>query len=132
MQQVKLKNVLNKNGLICKNESSRFNVKKGYNNKPFDNFKGLNDNYRNGINNEGNDIYNNNSNKEKGDILSQIEQFKIDIGSFLEENDSLLKNNIPKGNPNYETNIDKADNNNDNNNNNNYMESQGIEVNIND
>ena len=84
----------------------------------------------NNINDDVNDIYNNNSNKEKGDILSQIEQFKIDIGSFLEENDSLLKNNIPKGNPNYETNIDKADNNNDNNNN--YMESQGIEVNIND
>ena len=44
LQQVKLKSVFNKNGLICKNESSRFNIKKGYNNKPFDNFKGLNDN----------------------------------------------------------------------------------------
>ena len=62
LQQVKLKNVFNKNGLICKNESSRFNIKKGYNNKPFDNFKGLNDNYRNGINNDGNDISNNNNN----------------------------------------------------------------------
>jgi hypothetical protein len=124
--------VFNKNGLICKNENLRFNVKKGYNNKPFDNFKGLNDNYRNGINNDTNDISNNNNNnsninKEKGDILSQIEQFKIDIGSFLEENDSLLKNNIPKGNYNYETNKDKED---DNNNSNNNMESQGIEVNI--